>query len=192
MPCPKKVFKLVIGSVKSFHMGSIMQSSTVCTSVDRLPVLKFAKLGAFCFNRLLSKFMVTQHVSEPTHKCGGVQDFVLTAGGSSNIVRNLQICADDYSDHFPIIADLTIRAEKDPLRIHVQTQKFTPDTVRVLNRLIGNSADLNKIYSCSDVNDAVSLYNNSVKSMVLSIAPVLSKTITARRGSVGTTRNLVI
>ena len=124
--------------------------------------------------------MATQHVSEPTHKCGGVLDFVLTTGGSSYIVQNRQICADDYSVHFPNIADLTIRAEKVPMRIHVQTRKFTPDTVRVPNGFIGNSAEMNKINSCSDVNDAVTLYNNSAKSTVLTVALVLSETITAR------------
>ena len=49
-----------------------------------------------------------------------------------------------------------------------------------IGNLIGNSADLNKINSCSDVNDAVSQYMNSVKSIVRLVVPVLSKTITAR------------
>ena len=72
------------------------------------------------FTRLLKKFIVTQHVSSPTHRCGGTLDLVLTAGGISNILQNLQIGIDtnrEVFDHYPIMADLTIEAEKVPLRL---------------------------------------------------------------------------
>ena len=39
---------------------------------------------------------------------------------------------------------------------------------------------MNKINTCSDVNDAVLLHNDSVKPIVRSVAPVFSKTITSR------------
>ena len=106
----------------------------------------------------------------------------------------MQIYADDYgdtSDHFSIIADLTIVAEKVPLRIHVQTQEITPDTVRVLNGLIGNTADFNKINFCSDVSVAVLLCNDSVKSVVLSVALFKAKLLQLARGSVCIMRSLV-
>ena len=86
------------------------------------------------FNRLLNKFMVTQNVSKPTHKSSRTLVPLLTAGGSSNILQHLQIYTDDngeVSDQYPIMADLAIEAKKIPLRIHVQTQKFTSDTMRV-------------------------------------------------------------
>ena len=59
--------------------------------------------------------MVTQQVSKPTHNCGGTLEFVLTVGGRTKFLQNLQTGTDDngaVSDHYSIIADLTTEANK--------------------------------------------------------------------------------
>ena len=129
------------------------------------------------FRNLIYSLNLDQHITEPTHVHGHILDLILTRS-TDDIVSDLQVHPPDLSDHAPITLTLPYhqpRAVKKVISYRklkdIKMDSFMKDLAS--SQLCTNPPD--------DLDDLVSLYNDTLQKLLDEHAPVQTKKVPIRQ-----------
>ena len=116
---------------------------------------------------------MVQHVTESTHVKGHTLDLVISRS-DSDFVKHVTV--DAYlSDHAAVMADIMLAKPGAPKK-HVSYRKW-----RAID-LDAFQDDLSKVaHACDNLSDLVNNYNDKIRSVVDSHAPLMSKVISVKQ-----------
>lgn len=126
------------------------------------------------FNQLLETFELTQHVSAATHTHGNILDLVLSCKSDSALI--LEVCVGELiSDHFAIEGYLSLQKPSRPKK-EIHYRKIKDIDLESFKNNILNSELIRRPVT-QDVNLLVEQYENTLKSILDSHAPVVKRSV---------------
>ena len=127
--------------------------------------------------QVLELFDLTQHVSHSTHKYGNTLDLIITRA-SDDLVGKCFVHDPLISDHLAVHVSLRL-AKLPPERRTMSYRRIRAIDFHEFCRDLENSS-LVRDAETSDLSDFVNKYNNTLKSLLDTYAPLRTKTITLR------------
>ena len=121
-------------------------------------------------NEVLSSFDMTQHVTSPTHRCGGTLDLVMTFSSW----HPHDLCVDPpgiISDHSLVRCRLPIFIDPAPPKARQVRAWRTVDRA-ILHRAIQESVLCQPVAAGADVDQLVDMYNSVLKNIADQLAPL--------------------
>ncbi len=131
---------------------------------------------ALRFLDFLTSFNLKQHVTGSTHKCGHTLDLIITRNDES-LVDCIKVLPDNYSDHHTITC--AVECPKPPLSKVLVTYRSNKIDNTLLHKAITES-QFHDDASINDLNSLVQSYNDTLKSIYDTIAPVQTRCIRHR------------
>ena len=126
---------------------------------------------------LLTSFNLTQHVTQETHRGGGILDLVISRMDDS-FIKSVNVEDHGFPDHFPVFIDTTLskpRAEKST----VTYRRLKNINLEVLTSAIQQSP-LTTMDPQTPLLEQVNLYNTVLGEILDEMAPEISRVITRR------------
>ena len=125
---------------------------------------------------LLESMGLIQHVLQPTHELGHTLDLIITRI-SDNIIAGCPYTGELFSDHFPVFCQL--KSERPPVAVkHLQFRKIKSIDRDQFSEAICSSQLC--LEPPDDLDTLVNCYNETLRSVLDTYAPVLSCDIIVR------------
>ena len=125
---------------------------------------------------LLESMGLIQHVLQPTHELGHTLDLIITRI-SDNIIAGRPYTGELFSDHFPVFCQL--KSERPPVAVkHLQFRKIKSIDRDQFSEAICSSQLC--LEPPDDLDTLVNCYNETLRSVLDTYAPVLSRDIIVR------------
>ena len=125
---------------------------------------------------LLESMGLIQHVQQPTHELGHTLDLIITRI-SDNIIAGRPYTGELFSDHFPVFCQL--KSERPPVAVkHLQFRKIKSIDRDQFSEAICSSQLC--LEPPDDLDTLVNCYNETLRSVLDTYAPVLSRDIIVR------------
>ena len=155
------IYPLVIAGEFNFHVDDL----------DHRDALKFTDL--------LESVNLIQQVKSPTHRHGHTLDLIITRK-EEDMIADVQVLADVYSDHRVICCKIN-HSQPPPAKI---LKTYRPTKSLDVTKLQRDIADAFSQIDCStstrSLDDLVSLYNDALKGIYDTLAPIQTRWIRHR------------
>ena len=169
---------LFLDELSSFLEGLVLAPSALLVAGDfNLHMDDQEDDDARRFLQVLELFDLTQYVSHSTHKYGNTPDLIITRA-NDDLVGKCFVHDPLISDHLPFHVSLRL-AKLPPERRTMSYRRIRAIDFHELCRDLENSS-LVRDAETSDLSDFVNKYNNTLKSLLDTYAPLRSKTNTLR------------
>ena len=143
------------------------------------------------FFNLIEEYSLTQHIKEPTHTAGHILDVLITKTLSKIMPESITVHDPGFSDndgncltchHFAI--DFSFCYKKPlPAKKIIKYRNLKNIDIKSIAQAVNKLSLESKLTECDTVDDMVSIYSDSLKSILDLHAPTLTRTVTDRSKS---------
>lgn len=139
--------------------------------------------NASIFRDLLKSFGLKQHVKARTHRCGHTLDLLIDRQ-EDEVISNIRTVSDLPSDHDAVLCSIAFE-RPNASKLHFKHRKLknidrNALKVDLLSHPLCSEIANDLSDSCTDVNDLTDLYNHTLRELLNTHAPEMSRSVTLR------------